>query len=116
MIDERSFSDSYDLYRPTSATSETGVQSRTVPTTATSSGNLCLFFPGAQALHVTSIAIRGEFDAVMLVPYSTDLKPFSAGDLPDEVEVLGERYTVLRVWDASGRMLFKVATLQQRKG
>ena len=116
MFDARFFSDTYDLYRPTVATADSGVQTVTEPDTATTSDVACRFFDGPLPGFVADRAgIDQDYDASMVIPASQTLKPTVRGDQPDHVEVDGRNWIVLAVWDAAGRGLYKTALLKERR-
>jgi len=116
MYDSRMFSDSYDLYRPTITTSDTGEQTVTEPGTATSAGLRCLFRPkGAQVTGITEIGMDGDYDALLLVPATQTIYPDGKNTQPDHVKV-GERYFVVqKVWNAANQGLFKIVLLTERR-
>ncbi len=116
MFDDRAFTDTYDLYRPTVETDSAYEQTVTRPDTATSTDNPCLFFPqGRPTFGVGAQGIDIEFDAVMLFPASDTLKPADRDDQPDYVKVNDTFYAVRSVWNAGNRGLYNVALLRESR-
>lgn len=116
MFDDRTFAETYDLYRPTRAVSGSGRQVVYEPDDATASDQPCLFFDSPmQAFSQTRFGVEITPDAVMLIPYSATLYPIARGDAPDHVVVDSRRFVVRAVYDAAGRGLYKVALLEERR-
>ena len=114
-FDSRWYTDSYDLYRPTLATSDSGVQTITEPGTPTSADQPCRFFDGKPPAFVArDIGVEQDFDAVLLIPASQTLRPEAKGNQPDYVEADSRRFAVMACWDVAGRGMYKVALLQER--
>jgi len=113
MPDDRMFTGTYDLYRPTVSTSTSGDQSIALPETATATGERCLFFPSPAAFSQGAIGLDIDFDAVMLVPSANSIRPSDRNEQPDHVKIGSEEYVVKIVWDASGQGQFKRVLLER---
>ncbi len=116
MYDARYFDATYDLYRPTVSTSESGVQSRAVPTTATASARPCRFFPTPGRMSRDARGLDMDFDAVLLAPAGADLRPAQQSQQPDVVHINSRRYTVLAVWPLAGAARGVKALLVETRG
>ena len=115
MFDSRWFTDTYDLYRPTITTADTGAQTFTEPDTATESDQPCRLFPGRNLVAFGATGPDVDYDAVLLVPAGADLRPEQKGQQPDHVEIDSRRYVVQAVWDAGGQGLYKKVLLSERR-
>jgi hypothetical protein len=111
MVDARKFKDTYDLYRPTISRSATGEESATVPDTATTADEPCIFIAKAGEFSLGASGPVYRYDAVMYVPSDADLKPETATDTPDRVRISSALYLVRAVNDAAGRGAFKAVAL-----
>jgi len=114
MLDDRFFSERYDLYRPTIVTSDAGQQTRSLPPTPTAAAQRCLFFPTPGATQPDREGLALEFDATLLVPAGADLRPAQVGGLPDQIEVSGRRFVVLVCWPAAGMGIYRKALLKEQ--
>jgi len=113
-MDERRFTDTFDLFRPTVARSAGGTETVVIPDTATSTGNPCLFLPGKQPSFTPGVVgIVQEHDAMILAPATTDLRAQAKGQQPDHVVISGREYTVLSAEDAAGRGHHLAAKLKE---
>ena len=115
MFDDRMFTDTYDLYRPTLSASASGVQKTSDPDTATASDQRCKFFPTPGSWVGNESGIRHEFDAILLIPNSQSLRPEKLGEQPDHVEIDSRRYVVVACWPLAGESYVKKALLKERK-
>ena len=116
MFDERAYTDRYDLYRPTVATSASHTQTLTLPGSVTESSKPCLLFPKSSAgKWVSNIGADVDFDAVLLYPYSQTLKPAQSGQQPDYVVISSRTYLVVMAWPAAGRTYYNRALLKERR-
>jgi len=113
MPDDRMFTGTYDLYRPTVSTSTSGDQSIALPESATYSDQKCLFFPSPAAFSQGAVGVDIDFDASMLVPFANDIRPSDRNEQPDHAKIGGEEYVVKIVWDASGQGQFKRVLLER---
>ena len=115
-MDERYFKDTYDLYRPTVGFGDdTGGEQRVViPSSATTSGLPCLFFPAPGRLAPGGLGVEMHFDAQMRIPSGQTLNPADSSGQPDYVKVGGSMYVVQACWDAAGRSDHKRALLRQQ--
>ncbi len=114
-MEDRFYTDQYDLYRPTVATSSSREQSLTVPDTATTESLRCLYFPTPGRFQQRATGIDLEYDAVLLVPDSHDLRPSKLGEQPDQIEIDSRRYDVLICWPMAGKTLGKKALLKETR-
>ena len=116
-IEDRRFPDSYDLYRPTIATSDSGVQSVTEPAEATSSDQPCRWL-GAPPVGFTAdmVGLTQDFDAKMLVPVGADIRAGIRGEQPDHVKYGDEMYVVRQARGAAGRGKYRTVLLTERGG
>ena len=113
-MDERRFTDTFDLYRPTVAQSTGGTETVVTPDTATSSGNPCLFLPGKQrSFNPGGVGIVQEHDAMILAPAGADLRAQAKGEQPDHVVISGREFVVLSAEDAAGRGHHLAAKLKE---
>lgn len=116
MIDERRYTDSYDLYRPTVVTSASRSQTVTVPDTPTASAQSCLFFPKPGVLRPTPSGAELPYDARLHVPADRDILPAKQGDTADVVVVGAQTFTVLVAYAAAGRGQYKIVALKEQRG
>lgn len=115
-MDDRTFFDTYDLYRPTVAKSATHEDVVTVPSSATASGLPCLFMPRDMGgFDMARGGVMMDFDAALLIPSSDTLYPEDRADAPDVVYTSGRYWVVLTVTDSLGRGQFKRALLRERR-
>lgn len=87
MYDAGFYTDRYELWRPTETASTTGERTLKNPATATQSGQPCILLSGSGTLRRVREGLDVQYDAKMLVPASTDLKPKLKGEEPDVVHV-----------------------------
>jgi len=113
MPDDRMFTGTYDLYRPTVSTSASGDQSVALPNTPTAARERCLFFPSPAAFSQGPVGVDIDFDAVMLVPSANNIRPSDKDEQPDHVRIGCEEFVVKIVWNASGRGQFKRVLLER---
>ena len=114
MFDDRWFSDTYDLYRPTVATTTGGVQSVTVLGAATAEDQPCRLFPGPPTeARRGDTGLGVDIDAVLLVPAAADIRPDAPGQQPDQVVIGAATYVVLRVHDPAALSYYKRVWLAQ---
>jgi len=117
MFLDGAYPDRYDLYRPTVQTSQAGSQTLSIPDDATSEDNVCRFVAKAGvALSPGERGAETQFDAIMFVPYGTDLLPEKKGQGADIVNVGSEQFVVKRVYDSGGaHMCLKVLLEENRQ-
>jgi len=115
MPDQRQFTGSYDLYRPTVATSGTGEQSLSVPGTPEASDQPCLFFPDPGKMSLGEAGVEIDYDAVLITPAGQDIRPADKTSQPDQIVVGARRFVVRAYWDASGRSVVGKALLSEVK-
>ena len=113
MPDIRAFTDIYDLYRPTVSISTSGDQSIALPESATLTAQPCMFFPSPAAFGQGGIGLEIDFDAVMLVPASNDIRPTDRDEQPDHVKIGGEEFVVKIAWNAAGQERFQRVLLER---
>lgn len=114
MFDDRFFSDTYDLYRPTITTADSGAQTVVEPGTATSTGNRCKYFPAPGSWSMGAAGPDLEYDAIVLMPYAQTLKPEKLGEQPDHVKISSRMFVVMICFDAGGQGLYKQVLLKER--
>jgi len=114
MFDDRRFSDTYDLYRPTTSVDSGGVETIADPGTATSTDNPCLYVPRPGRMGASARGPDIDYDATMLVPGDADLCPEQRGQQPDVVLIDSRYYVVLAVWDAAGAGQYQRVPLRER--
>ena len=114
MFDDRLFSETYDLYRPTLAVSASGTQTIETPGAATASGQRCHFVPRPGRFTNDARGIMIDYDAKMLIPYSQSLRPSAKAEQPDHVVIGSQTFVVLMCWASSGREYCKTVLLQEK--
>ena len=114
MFDDRFYSETYDLYRPTLSVSASRVQTIVTPGTATESGQKCHFVPKPGRFTVEAQGLAIDYDARMLIPNSQSLRPSAKGEQPDHVVIGSQTFVVLMCWQASGQSYCKVVLLQEK--
>lgn len=115
MFDERFFTDTYDLYRPTVTTADSGAQSIVEPDLATARGRKCRYLPAPGGWRMGQGGPDVDYDAAMLIPASDSLRPEQKGDQPDYVEIDGRRFVVMVCWDAANLGLYRNVLLKERR-
>ena len=118
MIDDRAYTTDYYLYRASVVSSDTGEQSVEYVAVAPPNGITftCIFYPvGETPFRIGPEGIDVDADAVMLVPHSRTIYAEHKGQQPDRVRIDDTDYIVRKVYDAGGRGMFKVVTLEERR-
>ena len=103
-MNDRRLTDSATLYRSTPSKSTSGVV-----TTGYDSGTAtdCLFFPEGGRSRPDQAGNVVEYDAVMIVSASADVRPNVPGQTPDKIGYDSRYYVVERVHNAAGRCRYK---------
>jgi len=114
-MDARFFSDSYDLYRPTVTTGDSGEQTVADPDAATASDQPCRYFPTPGQVTPGETGLTLEYDAVILYPSAQTLRPEKFGQQPDHVEIDGRKFAVLIAWALAGQSYANKALLKERR-
>ena len=115
MFDSRFFSNTYDLYRPTITTADTGAQTVTEPSSATSSSNPCHYVPKPGVWRMGEAGPDLEYDARILIPADQTLRPEKRGQQPDHVLIDSRSFVVMICWDAANQGLYKHVLLKERR-
>lgn len=115
MFCDSAYRDTYDLYRPVLSMNQARDHIVTIPDTATESGRICRFIESAgSGISPDQMGTIADYDALMFIPTSQDLRPEKRGRDADVVKISGRWWTVLKVWETAGNHMQKVA-LQERR-
>ena len=115
MYDERWFKHRYSLYRPTLGVTS-AEQRMARPASATSTDNRCRFVPKPGRFAHSNLGVDLAYDAVMLVPHGSGLRPEQGSQFPDQVYADSRYWIVLGVYDAGGESVYERVFLSEAGG